>query len=351
MQNLQLNFDYRINDIEGIFNNEHKPYHSEDTYINEIEKKENQIAKMEKNQELLIKRNIELENDISRLQDVVLFKMNKMKDTQYNTINHFNKESLNRSSINQDCHKGNISTKCQRDDQLALDKHNLSNTDSNYLSSRTGVSGKKREIRIKAFNRIETSNSKPRIRDMSLSKINNKNNSNVSLKAASTRAQSIKRQKPNSKSSPTRSAKPNKNSTSEIEDTDAELMNKIAYLQKQINNIKAEMYLNEIESKGECFLIQEIDEWKQRNAILSKSAIESIHFLQKAKENSRREFNNEINNTLNYCNYISNDLANQCEALLKKQQKTIECHHNYNNSIKQRLSKAGTIIIGKKYKQ
>lgn len=38
MQNLQLNFDYRINDIEGIFNNDHKPYHSEDTYINKNRK-------------------------------------------------------------------------------------------------------------------------------------------------------------------------------------------------------------------------------------------------------------------------------------------------------------------------
>lgn len=378
MQKLQLNFNYsnhcNSNSNSNINREEyvkvcpvHKSrmsqgHHSEESYINEIEKKNNLIADMEDKQEMLIKRNIELENNIFKLQEVV-FKNNKgtIEDKKYKTINNFNKSNrdleigINNVNINDRDNNNNGNLDCYskskrtRNDEVAFDKE-YSKTESNYNSYRTPILTKKTTGRIKnkrSFNAIKP---KPMIKNMSLSRINNKKQYNIS---SITKASSP----PTMTMSATSSIKPTKETKCQTQsqrdkrrrsNDDSHLINQIGFLQQQIKSFKEEIDLNLLESKGESFLLQELNNWKHRNTILSNTSIESIHLLNQKKLNNRQEFSNEIQNTQNYCRFIIEQLTHQCQSTLKHQSETIDFYRTNNTILKKRLGKAGNIIIGKK---
>lgn len=120
---------------------------------------------------------------------------------------------------------------------------------------------------------------------------------------------------------------------------------KVSELQKRIENLKDELKLNILETKGESYLLYEVDKWQKRTNIIGKDYIENLDLIKKKLFTDKIDYQTELKQLQNICAFQLAKVKENCEGLVNKQCYTIENHIRNNNDLRKRLDKLKNVFV------
>lgn len=122
------------------------------------------------------------------------------------------------------------------------------------------------------------------------------------------------------------------------------LKTKINELRQRIEELKEELKLNMLETQGESYLLYEVDKWQKRTNIIGKDYIENLALIKKKLFNDKIDYQTEIKQIQNICAFQLSKLKENCEGVINKQNYTIENYIKNNNDLRKRLDKMKNVF-------
>lgn len=123
-----------------------------------------------------------------------------------------------------------------------------------------------------------------------------------------------------------------------------ELKQKISQAQNRISQLQEELHYSTLAKKGNNFLRMELTSWKNKTESLGKDMYDELNKLKQTLFDDKKNFCDNVLNMKKECNVYLSTIKEKFQTTIEKQELLIEMYTEQNDKVKKRLHKIRSIF-------